>query len=118
MSKRLTPEEIEARTIYIPQDDRTRPVSIRMYEAEQKRGLRATETVPYALHDAAAVFKLLSEDLSTGLFARNDPGVISLTNICAAHFKSLAENEGEHLMQLAQNLQHRASAEGGEEKPK
>ncbi len=66
----------------------------------------------YALSDAAAVFKLISEGISTGHFARNDAGVISLTNICAAHFAALAENEGEHLLQLNQNLKEPSAIEG------
>jgi hypothetical protein len=98
--------EMRARTIHIPQDDRTRPVMVRMYEAERKRALAAIEPVAYALSDAASVFKLISEGLSTGHFARNDPGIISVTNICAAHFQALAEKEAEYLLMLHRNLQN------------
>lgn len=103
--------------IFIPQDDRTRPVTVPMYEAERKRGAAASETVAYALSDAANVFTLISEGISTGHFASNDAGVISLAGICAAHFKTLAENEGEHLLMLARQLQQPAPAVGEGEKP-
>lgn len=93
-------------TIYVPQDDRTRPVSVSMYEAERKRAVIASEKVAYALSDAASVFKLISEGVATGHFARNDAGVISLTNICAAHFAALAEEEGEHLLMLHRTLKN------------
>ncbi len=103
--------------IFIPVDDRTRPVTVPMYEAERKRGAAASETVAYALSDAAAVFKLISEGMATGLFARNDAGVISLTNICASHFAALAENEGHQLQQLKMALDNAARlAAGGEGK--
>ena len=94
-------------TIYVPQDDRTRLVKVHLYEAERKRSVDAFEPVAYALEDAASVFKLISEGLSTGHFARNDPGIISLTNICAAHFKALAEKEGECLLML-RRIMHQA----------
>ena len=102
-------------TIYPPQDDRTRPVTVHMYEAERKRSVAALEPVAYALSDAASVFKLMSEGLSTGLFARNDPGIISMTNICAAHFQTLAEKEGEYLLQLHRTLYHAQPPETPEE---
>lgn len=99
-------------TIIVPQDDRTRRATVILYEAERKRAVQASETVAYALSDAAAVFKLISEGIATGHFARNDAGVISLTNICAAHFAALAENEGEHLLQLNRTLKEPATVEG------
>ena len=105
-------------TIVVPNDDRTRRVRIGLYAAERTRALQASEAVPYALSDAAAVFQLISEGLSTGHFARNDAGVISLTNICAVHFKALAENEGEHLLQLARRLKESADGDNHEELPK
>lgn len=39
-----------------------------------------------------------------GYLSRGDAGLISLTNICAAHFKALAETEGEHLLMLHRRL--------------
>ena len=98
--------------IFIPQDDRTRVATVLIYEAERKRAVQASETVPYALSDAAAVFKLISEGLSSGHFTRDDAGVISLTSICADHFAALAENEGEHLLQLNRTLKDSATVEG------
>lgn len=108
----------KSETIHIPQDDRTRPVTVPMYEAERKRGAAAAETVAYALSDAAAVFKLISEGFATGHFARNDPGVISLTGICAAHFAGLAEKEGEQLHRLKQVLDNAARLAAEEEQAK
>lgn len=105
----------KATTIHIPQDDRTRPATVHLYEAERKRGATASETVAYALSDAANVFKLISEGVATGHFARNDAGVISLAGICAAHFAALAENEGEHLLMLARRLNAPATTEDSKE---
>ena len=99
-------------TIIVPQDDRTRRVTVILYEAERKRAVQASETVAYALSDAAAVLKLISEGISTGHFGRNDAGLISLTNICAAHFKALAETEGEHLLMLHRRLKTPEPPEG------
>lgn len=118
MSKRLTPEEIEARTIYIPQDDRTRPVTVRMYEAERKRALAASDLMPYALADASNIFRLIHEGLSFGHFDGNEAGVISLASVCADHFKRLADNEGEHLQMLARNLENNVSVDVTEEQSK
>lgn len=90
--------------IHVPQDDRTRPVTVCMYEAERKRAVAGIEPVVYALSDAGNVFELIHHGLATGHFGRNDAGLISLTNICAAHFKALADNEGEHLLMLHRTL--------------
>lgn len=103
---------------FITQDDRTRPATVPMYEAGRKHGAAAAGVAAYALSDAAAVFKLISEGLSTGHFARNDSGVISLTNICAAHFSALAENEGYQLEQLRMALENAARPGAEEELPK
>lgn len=108
----------KSQTIYIPQDDRTRPVTVHMYEAERKRSVAALEPASYALSDAANVFKLLSEGLSTGLFARNDAGIISLTNICAGHYQALAEKEGEFLMMLHRTLRFAEPPEEEKEESK
>lgn len=99
-------------SIIIPQDDRTRPVTVQLYEAERKRGAAASDLMPYALSDAANVFNLIHEGLSLGHFDGTNPGLISVANICAQHFRRLAENEGEHLAQLTQRLEDAAPAEG------
>lgn len=91
-------------TIYVPQDDRTRCVTLELYEAERKRAEAGIEPVVYALSDAGNVFELIHQGLATGHFGPNDAGLISLTNICAAHFKALAETEGEHLLMLHRRL--------------
>lgn len=104
--------------IHIPQDDRTRVATVHIYEAERKRGAKASETVAYALSDAANVFELIGQSFATGHFSRGDAGVISLANICAPHFKTLAENEGEELQRLARSLERPAHVEGQEEQPK
>jgi hypothetical protein len=104
--------------IFIPQDDRTRVATVHMYEAERKRSVKASEAMLYALSDAANVFQLLGEGFASGHFSRGDAGVISLATICAAHFKTLAENEGEELQRLAMNLERPAHVEGQEEQPK
>ncbi len=95
---------MEARIVYIPQDDRTRPVTVHMYEAERKLAVGAIGPVAYGLSDAAAVFKLISDGLAGGQFDHSPAGVISLTSICAAHFQALAEKEGEHLQLLQRTL--------------
>lgn len=104
--------------IHVPQDDRTRLVTVPIYEAERKRCAQASDTVAYALSDAANVFELIGQGFATGHFGSNDPGVISLAGICAAHFKTLAENEGEHLLMLARRLQQPVPAEGEAEQRK
>ena len=64
--------------------------------------------MPYVLSDAANVFQLIHEGLSLGHFDKASPGMISLTSICAQHFRRLAENEGEHLAQLHIRLERAA----------
>jgi hypothetical protein len=103
---------------FIPQDDRTRPVTVTLYEAERKRALAASDLMPYALSDASNVFRLIHEGLSLGHFEGNEAGVISLASICADHFKRLAENEGEHLQMLARSLENPAPTEGQKEQSK
>jgi hypothetical protein len=66
--------------------------------------------MPYALSDAANVFQLIHEGLSLGHFDRESAGLIAVANICAQHFRRLAENEGEHLAQLHMRLEDAASA--------
>ena len=68
--------------------------------------------MPHALSDASNVFQLIHEGLSLGHFDAADRGVISLANICAQHFRRLAENEGKHLAQLNRRLEDAAPAEG------
>lgn len=99
-------------TIHVPQDDRTRWVTLGLYEAERKRAEAGIEPVVYALSDAGNVFELIHQGLATGHFGRNDAGLISLTNICAAHFKALAETEGEHLLMLHRRLKTPEPPEG------
>lgn len=102
-------------TIHVPEDDRTRWVSLGLYEAERKRAEAGIEPVVYALHDAGNVFELIHQGLASGHFGRNDAGLISLTNICAAHFKALADNEGEHLLMLHRRLTTNEPPEGQKE---
>ena len=102
--------------IFIPQDDRTRWMTLHLYEAERKRGAKAAELMPYALADAAHVFQLIHEGLSLGHFDRENAGLIAVTNICAQHFQRLAENEGEHLAQLAMRLETAEPAKAQGEK--
>lgn len=102
--------------IFIPQDDRTRWVTVNLYEAERKRALAAADAMPYALSDASNVFQLIHEGLSLGHFDRESAGLIAVASICAQHFRRLAENEGEHLAQLHTRLDNPAPAESkGEE---
>jgi hypothetical protein len=101
--------------IYIPLDDRTRLVTVHMYEAERKRSVAALEPVAYALHDAANVFELIQRGLASGYYGRGDAGLISLANICAGHFQALAEKEGEQLQMLHRTLQQADPAEGQKE---
>lgn len=53
-------------TIHIPQDDRTRVVTLHIYEAERKRWVAALDKVTYGILDAANVFALIQESLSMG----------------------------------------------------
>lgn len=101
--------------IFIPHDDRTRLVTVHLYEAERKRALAAADLMPYALSDAAAVFRLIHEGLSLGHFDKTSSGLISVANICAQHFKRLAENEGEHLAQLHHRLEDATPAKSEKE---
>lgn len=103
------------RSIQIPTDDRTRTVTIQLYEAERKRAARASDLMPYALSDASNVFQLIHEGLSLGHFDGLNPGLISVANICAQHFKHLAQNEGEHLAQLHLRLEGESPANGDDE---
>jgi hypothetical protein len=104
--------------IHIPQDDRTRVATVHIYEAERKRGMKASETVAYALSDAANVFDLISSGLIGGSLDRNGAGVISLTRICSEYFRAMADNEGEELHRLARTLERPAHVEGQEEEPR
>ena len=67
--------------------------------------------MPHALLDASNVFQLIREGLSLGHCDRESAGLIAITNICAQHFRRLAENEGEHLAQLHMRLEDTGSAE-------
>jgi hypothetical protein len=107
----------KAQTIIIPHDDRTRLVTVQMYEAERKRAAEASDLMPYALSDASNVFQLIHEGLSLGHFDGANPGLVSVANICAQHFRRLAENEGEHMEQLNRRLKNATPAEGEEEQP-
>jgi hypothetical protein len=104
-------------TVSVVKDDRTRIVVVRLYEAERKRAAEASDLMPYALSDASNVFQLIHEGLSLGHFDGANPGLISVANICAQHFRRLAENEGEHLAQLNRRLEDATPAEGEEEQP-
>ena len=85
-------------TIIVPQDDRTRRVTVILYEAERKRAAQASETVAYALSDAAAVFKLISEGISTGHFARNDARDQRVRMCSAGQRKRIPANDhGRHI---------------------
>jgi hypothetical protein len=101
--------------IFIPQDDRTRRVTVNVYEAERKRWAAAADAMPYALSDAANVFRMIHEGLSLGHFDRESVGLISVANICAQHFRRLADNEGEHLAQLHMRLHDSAPVAKKEE---
>lgn len=94
--------------IFIPLDDRTRPVTVPMYEAERKRGAAASETAAHALADAGNVFDLIQRGLASGHFKQSDAGLISLASICAAHFRALTEHKGEDLHRLKMLLDNAA----------
>lgn len=65
---------------------------------------RAARAAGHGLHDAANVFRFISAGLSLGHFTKDDPGLISLTNICAKHFEDMAESAGDELLRLNQCL--------------
>jgi len=104
-------------TIHIPQDDRTRVVTLHIYEAERKRWVAALDKVTYGILDAANVFALIQESLSMGSLSRGDAGLISLANICAGHFKTMAETEGEFLSKLEMTLHHAQIPQEEKEEP-
>ncbi len=89
-----------------------------MYEAERKRWVNAIEPVIYALWDAANIFDLVHESVSTASMKRGDSGPISLASICAARFKALAEKEGELLEMLQMALHHAQPPQETKEHPK
>lgn len=103
--------------IFIPLDDRTRSIMVPMYEAERKRGAAASDLMAYALSDASHVFQLIHAGLSLGQFDGDHPGLISVTSICAQHFRRLAENEGEHLAQLNRRLEYADPTKSEGEQP-
>jgi len=75
-----------------------------MSEAERKKAVTDTDAAGYALSNAAAVFEFLNTGLAAGYFGATDPGVISITSICAAHFGRMAEEEAETLFKLHKHL--------------
>jgi hypothetical protein len=91
-------------TIIIPEDDRTRRVTILMYEAGRKNGAAAAERVAYALSDLSNVFELISVGMSSGHYSRDDAGLISIARICAEYTRAMADHEGEHLHRLKMAL--------------
>ena len=111
MEADMAEKKVQAKEVSVPMDDRTRLMTVHFYEAERKRAAAAADAMPYALSDASNVFQLIHEGLSLGHFDAADRGVISLANICAQHFRRLAENEGEHLAQLHMRLEAATSAE-------
>lgn len=102
----------KSREIFIPQDDRTRPVTVEMYEAERKRAVAGIEPVVYALWDAANVFELM------GHCHEDHAKLASLANLCAARLKALADNEGEHLLILHRRLNAPETTKSPTEQPK
>lgn len=75
-----------------------------MSEAERKKAVTDTDAAGYALCDAAALFRFLNNGMTAGHFEASDPGVISITSICAAHFGRMAEEEAETLFRLHRDL--------------
>jgi hypothetical protein len=104
-------------TIHIPEDDRTRRVTVPMYEADRKRSAAAAERVAYALSDVSNVFELISVGMSAGHYSRDDAGIISTARICSEYFRAMADHEGEHLHRLKMALDNPASPATEEEKP-
>ena len=75
-----------------------------MSEAERKKAVTDTDAAGYGLSDAAAVFRFLNSGMTAGHFEASDPGVISITNICAVHFGRMADEEAETLFRLHRHL--------------
>jgi hypothetical protein len=75
-----------------------------MSEADRRQAVTDTDAAGYGLSDAAAVFKFLNAGLAAGHFDGTDPGVISITNVCAIHFGRMAEEEAETLFKLHRHL--------------
>jgi hypothetical protein len=83
--------------------------------AEETRRLElATAEVPYLFGHAENIFDLLYRGLSSG-FLVDDPGMISLLEICSRTFKAAAANEGEAVAmfdhKLRTEMKHLATAE-------
>lgn len=75
-----------------------------MSEQDRKKAVTDTNAAGYGLSDAAAVFRFLNSGVTAGQFEASDPGVISITNICAVHFGRMAEEEAETLFKLHRHL--------------
>lgn len=81
-------------TIYVELDDRFFTAEVSMDEAARKRAVPATHAAGWGLMDAANVFRLINDGLSSGYFKSTDAGLISLAGICASHFEHLGETAG------------------------
>ena len=90
--------------VYLELDDRFFTAEVCMDEATRKRAVPATEAACYGLHDAANVFRLISEGLSMGYFKSSEAGLISLAGICAQHFEAMGNTAGDELLRLNQCL--------------
>ena len=88
--------------------------SVTLTAEETRRIELATAEVPYLLGHAENIFDLLYRGLSSG-FLVDDPGMISLLEICSRTFKAAAANEGEAVAMFDQKLRtemkHRATAQ-------
>ncbi len=106
MSKK--PVEIIPETLH---PDRYITVSLHLSEHDRKTCAEALDEVGYGLSDAANLFALVKELNDDGDGA--SPGVRSLLNVCAAHFKSMVEGPVDSVFTMAQKLhfeRHQAEA--------
>jgi hypothetical protein len=103
--------------VVFPQmDAKFREVTVGMYEGERAKAVLATEAAAYALHNAAAIFRMIHRFQAGGYFRDDEAGLIALAEVCADHFRALADDEGETLQRLHYRLAdgRRVTGEEGE----
>lgn len=66
-----------------------------------RKGMKAADEACYHFRNAADVFDLIRDSISSGYLRADDHRIASLAEICAFAFQQLAETHGEDLQDLA-----------------
>lgn len=93
------PTEITPETLH---PDRYIKVALHLSEFDRKACADALDEVGYGMADAANLFALVKDLTSDGEGA--SPGVRSLLNVAAAHFKAMVEGPVDGVFTMAQKL--------------